>query len=73
MRHAKRDRMKYRVTIFYFTERGILDVDYDLDDLRELEGMFHNGPGTPAISRIEIMVEVGEPTTAEYWLNNAAR
>lgn len=47
--------MRWRATVFYRTENGIVDIEHDLAELAQLHGLVELGPHWDTIERIEIV------------------
>jgi hypothetical protein len=46
--------MRWRATIYYRTDVGLIDVEHELQELADLHDIVENGPSWYAIERIDI-------------------
>ena len=54
------DRSRWKATVFYRTENGIIDIEHDLEEIEDLQQIVERGPSFQAIEKIE-MVYRGTP------------
>jgi len=56
--------MRWRATVFYRTDNGPADVEYDLSELAELHNRVERGPHWDTIIKIEI-VRINHSTASD--------
>ena len=65
--HATRERFtRWKATLWYRTDSGLIDVEHILEELEELQEIVERGPDWYAMERIEIRLvhDEGETTNA---------
>ena len=48
---------RWRVTIFYRSDNGLIDVEHGVEELSEIEPIVERGPNWNTIERIEIKLD----------------
>ncbi len=46
--------MRWPVIIYYHTDAGLIDIEFQIDELDALQGVIERGPSWYALDRIEI-------------------
>lgn len=57
--------MRWKMTAWYRTDAGLIDVDMDIDELIEVDRLIEAGPSFYAIDRIEIRLSAPSTQTIE--------
>lgn len=57
--------MRWKMTVWYRTDAGLIDVDMDIDELVEVDHLIEAGPSFYAIDRIEIRLAEPSKQTIE--------
>jgi nitroreductase len=56
---------RWRATIWYRTDSGLIDVEHTLEELEEIQALVERGPDWYALERIEIVHIHSEGETIE--------
>ena len=57
--------MRWKMTVWYRTDVGLVDVDMDIEELAEVHNLIEAGPSFYAIDRIEIRLAQSSTQTIE--------